>query len=291
MLRGRVLSSTASLSKDGRQSRWRNARDFLRLFLTDELADVEVSLASGDAVTKTDEEGFFRLNVAADLMSHDGAIAVKVGNSGQRFHLPVYSSKDASVGVISDIDDTLMQTGAFSIWRNLWTSVTGNVHTRLVFPDAVATMQALSDLDASFFYVSSSPCNLHHYLQTIFSRSGLPDGPMFLRDLGVSRSQFITGTHDAHKTDAIKAILSDNPQLDFVLVGDTGQHDAQIYASIVEQYQKRIRLVILRQSRGADLTADLQTDIRRIEESGVAVILSPDYTAAIETLTAGDWLN
>ncbi len=56
-----------------------------------------------------------------------------------------------------DIDDTMMQTGAYSLARNLWTTFTGSALTRDVFPDAVALMTRLHDGMNPVFYVSSAP--------------------------------------------------------------------------------------------------------------------------------------
>ncbi|EBA11167.1 phosphatase domain-containing protein [Roseobacter sp. CCS2] len=282
IIRGRVLAKARAISAEGPQSIWRNFTDFLNLFYTDELRDVVITTTDGQARTVTDEEGFFFLTLDATAPNIPQIVEIQAEGAAETHHVPILSSHDASFGVISDIDDTLLRTGAFSLLRNLWTSSTGNVHTREIFPDAIKLLQQFAEHDACFFYVSSSPWNLYDYLQAIFLRTGVPRGPFFLRDLGISDTQFITGTHGDHKTDAIEKVLLANPYLAFTLVGDTGQHDPHIYADIVVRHAGRINQVILRRPSDADLPDEVTKDIARIRDAGTPVHLDFDYRKLLD---------
>lgn len=277
VLRGRVLTALRRGNPRADASRWANFRQMVSLFLTDEVAQVRVS---ADGIeTLTDEEGYFRLIVPVPRNDRPTAMRVVLPDVGEAADVPVFlRSPGATFGVISDIDDTMMETGAYSLWRNLWTSLTGNALTRHVFPDAVALMERLSDGGRNpVFYVSSSPWNLHDFLTRIFVRAGLPLGPMFLRDLGISESQFITGTHGDHKGAAIDRILAANPGLDFVLIGDTGQHDAHVYRDAIRRHEGRIARVILRQP-GPGPDAASRHAMEEIAAAGVPVDSARDYT-------------
>lgn len=281
VLRGRVLAKARPLSARQKQSKWRNFRDFLSLFNTDELAGLEIIAPSSSTSTFTDEEGFYYLLINDTPATYPRTLAIRAAGADQVHHAPVFASASASFGVISDIDDTLMHTGAFSLLRNLWTSATGNVHEREIFEDAAELLQTYRTSGACFFYVSSSPWNLHEYLHSIFARADVPLGPFFLRDLGISPGQFITGTHGDHKTQAIETILAAEPQLDFMLVGDTGQHDPQIYADIATRHTGRISQVILRRPTGRQLSPKVEADIARMQATGVDVIIDTDYRALL----------
>ncbi|WP_299877839.1 phosphatase domain-containing protein [uncultured Sulfitobacter sp.] len=277
ILRGRVLATPRRISEPGNQSQWRNFVDFVRLFCTDELSELHVTTADGNAQTVTDEEGFFTLAWPVGDAPPPHQVAVQLEGSDEEHMIPVYSSVDAVGGVISDIDDTLLLTGAHSLVRNLWTSATGNVHQRKIFDDAAELLQKFDEQDTSFFFVSSSPWNLFQYLQSIFVRTGLPLGPFFLRDLGVSETKFITGTHGDHKTAAINTVLDANPHLKFTLIGDTGQHDPHIYRAAVEQSPSRFDRVVLRRPTDADLPKSVADDISRIKAKGVPVSVGHDF--------------
>lgn len=280
ILRGRILAKARTISDSADQSKWRNFNDFVGLFLTDELRGVQIEAPDFSARTLTDEEGFFTL--AVPLRGDPPPfVAIKVVRNAKTHNVWVFPAIHARFGVISDIDDTVLKTGAYSLTKNLWTSATGNVHAREVFDDAVDLLRQYKDEGACFFYVSSSPWNLHDYLQSVFQRVGLPLGPFFLRDLGISETQFITGTHGDHKTDAIETILAANPHLLFTLVGDTGQHDPNIYADIVTRYPERIARVILRRPSNAGLSAEIQADVDKIRAAGVPVAMDFDYRALL----------
>ena len=284
ILRGRVLAKATHISGTDPQSRWRNFRDFVGLFATDELQGIEITHSETNTSTLTDEEGFFALALPYDPANVPTEVTVQASGASDTHIAPVFSAIGAPFGVISDIDDTMLRTGAFSLARNLWTSATDNVHQREVFADAVALMTHFAMQGAAFFYVSSSPWNLYDYLQSIFARTKLPLGPFFLRDLGISEQQFITGTHGDHKTDAIEKILVANPTLEFILVGDTGQHDSHIYADIVSRYPDRIRKVVFRRPSDHALPPKIEYDLVRIEMADVPVKIDFDYRKLLDEL-------
>lgn len=281
--RGRVLSAVRRAVPDARQSRWVNFRQMLGLFLTGEVADVTVCTVDGSVEAVSDAEGY--VSVVLPRAGWSGPIRVQVKDvPDSAIDLPVVvPGPTATLGIISDIDDTLIETGAYSLPRNLWTSLTGNALTRVVHADAVALIAALHAGRNPVFYVSSSPWNLHDFLQSIFRRSELVQGPMFLRDYGLSETQFITGTHGDHKGAAIDTILTANPDLPFVMVGDTGQHDAEVYLQSAKRHPGRIERVILRApGPGAD-AEDLQF-VGGLRALGVVVFVGTDYRDVIAEL-------
>ncbi len=284
--RGRVLGSIRRKSPRADQGWLTNLRQMISLFLTDEVADVTVKSGAYEAVS--DEEGYFTL-ILPRSDTAPGWTDMHV-DAPVNANLPILvSHPEAEFGVISDIDDTMMETGAYSLWRNLWTSMTGNALTRHVFPDAVKLMQVLHRDLNPVFYVSSSPWNLHQFLEDIFERNGLVRGPKFLRDLGISETKLITGTHGDHKGSAVDHILAANPDLGFVLIGDTGQHDAEVYLHAAERHPGRILRVILRApGPGAD-TKDMDF-AHKIERMGIPVHVGADYSRAIAALEEGSVL-
>jgi phosphatidate phosphatase APP1 len=75
---------------------------------------------------------------------------------------------------------------------------------------------------------------------------GIPPGPMFLQDYGIDDITFIHDAHDVHKLREIQSVLDYYPTLPFVLIGDSGQHDPEIYLRVIQANPGRIRLVIIR---------------------------------------------
>jgi len=287
VLRGRVLSRRAidaveELEED--PNLWTNFKSMIALFNTREIEGVQVTCDNVE--TLSDEEGYFELTLPRPL---DGAgwisRSVHFGDGGNSVTLTaLMPSSEAQFGIISDIDDTLIKTDAWSLRRNLWNSLTGNAQSRHVFPDAVDLISRLHAGCNPVYYVSSSPWNLHGFLNEIFERAGLVRGPKFLRDLGISDRQFISGTHGQHKSDAIDEILSANPDLPFILIGDTGQHDARVYHDTILRHPGRIQRIILRAPK-PKLSKPNKIWIKKIEETQTPVYIEKDYVPLLRELT------
>ncbi len=173
ILRGRVLSTLERAKPRKGQRKWTNFRQMLQLFITREVAQVEV--ASGNARAHSDEEGYFQLRLDRPAESGWLELPVTIPDVAEVVSCKALVVRhDARFLVISDIDDTVLQTGAYVLWRNLWTSLTGNSLTRTVFPDAIDLMQRLSDEGRNpIFYVSSSPWNFHHFLEQVLRAPAL----------------------------------------------------------------------------------------------------------------------
>ncbi|HYF72927.1 MAG TPA: phosphatase domain-containing protein, partial [Nocardioides sp.] len=150
---------------------------------------------------------------------------------------------DAVFGVISDVDDTIIETGVQRVGLMLRQTFTGSALTRTPFPGAAELYRDLEAGANPFFYISSSPWNLHAFLLAFLRHRDFPLGPLLLRDL--------VGTREGRdrKHDRIEEVLALHPHLPFVLIGDSGEHDPEIYADIVRAHPGRIRAVYIREVR------------------------------------------
>jgi len=217
----------------------------------------------------------------------------------------------AGLGIISDIDDTIMETGITgnlrAIARN-WKRVMAQMpNERILVPGARDFYTALGGgaTDAipatpnpqqieprsrqrPVFYVSSSPWNLFSYLVAFKRQRDLPLGPIMLRDWGFNRKTLGAKGHGSHKLEAIKRILEHYPDLRFALVGDDTQKDLVAFAEIVSAQPGRIAAVFIRAvSREAASEAELAARTA-IESAGVPFWTGGDYGAASEFLAQID---
>jgi phosphatidate phosphatase APP1 len=189
----------------------------------------------------------------------------------------------ARCGVISDIDDTVVRTGVLNRRRMALTLARSNAHTRLPFPGVAALYRALVDgasgADGNpVFYVSSSPWNLYAPLAEFMRVNGIPEGPMFLKDWGPQT--LFHRDHGVHKHAAIREVLVAYPRLPFVLLGDSGEQDPEIYAQVVHEFPDRIAAVYIRSvdpapARGAAI-AHLAAEVGT---TGAAFVLAADSAA------------
>jgi phosphatidate phosphatase APP1 len=189
-------------------------------------------------------------------------------------------------GVITDVDDTILKTDATSLIKMARLTFFNNARTRLPFEGVAAFYRALqsgpdSSLFNPIFYVSSSPWNLYDLLVDFCIVQGIPKGPFLLRDLGISQDQFFTSSHLQHKLEQIRLILNTCEHLPFILIGDSGQHDPEIYLEVIKEFPGRIRAVYIRDvSVKALRDASVNAIAAEAKALGVDMLLVPDTVAA-----------
>ena len=210
------------------------------------------------------------------------------------------------LGVISDIDDTIIETGITGGFRSVlrnWRRVIAQMpEERLAVPGVDAFYGSLGGgavlsseeghagerLNATrrpFFYVSSSPWNLFAYLVAYMHVRKLPLGPIRLRDWGLNRETFGSSSHGAHKTQAIQQILDFYPERNFAMIGDDTQGDFAAFSQIAVGNPGRIAAIFIR-SAGDALSPEEETARQTIENAGVPLWTGNDYTTGHEFLAA-----
>ena len=255
VVRGRVLDDPPlSEAVEGEGVR-AAVRRTLRGFVTDELPGVplRITVAGVTVETSTDDEGYFltRLRPDPDLLESPWTIGVvELGGAYRgltgRHTTPLevlVEGPEARFGILSDVDDTILETGVQRVGRMIRQTITGSALTRTPFPGAAELYRDLADGTNPVFYVSSSPWNLHAFLVAFLRHRGFPLGPVLLRDLLGTRAG------REQKAGRIKEILDLHPQLSFVLIGDSGEKDPEIYADIVRTHPGRILAVYIREVR------------------------------------------
>ncbi len=304
---GRVLMDRgigASLLED---SKWRNFQKMYKRFMSWEISEARVE-ASFEGITKsaiTDSEGYFeiRMELPQPIKGENRwqKIRVKLVDQVVKNQQPseTYShvfvpSEHVEFGVISDIDDTIVPTGATKMWAMVKTTFLGNAMTRVPFPGVAAFYQALSKglvghENNPFFYVSSSPWNLYDFLQELMSIHHLPQGPLMLRDVGLSREHFFAGSHTVHKLVQIERIFDIITDIPFILIGDSGQHDAEIYLQVIRDFPGRVKMVYIR-----DVDPDSHQKVLKIAEEigklGVELMLITDTIEATHHAVSKGWI-
>ncbi|MBT1180869.1 DUF2183 domain-containing protein [Bifidobacterium sp. CP2] len=156
--------------------------------------------------------------------------------------------KDAKVGVISDVDDTIMITQAPVLWKAAWNLLFLNPDKKASVPGMSVLFTKLADLypDAPFFYLSTSPWNVEGSIRHFIENHGFPEGPLLLRDLDPRPKTFIP-SGPQHKLEFAEQLMADFPDMKFILVGDDGQRDPTTYATIARRYPGRVLAIAIRQ--------------------------------------------
>ena len=190
---------------------------------------------------------------------------------------------EARFGIISDIDDTVVRSHATSVLKMAWIVVVNNAHARLPFEGVPAFYEALrrgadGEVFNPIFYVSSSPWNIYDVLEDFLNVHGVPEGPIFLKDW----SPTVLGKHHSHKLGIIRNLLATYPDLPFVLIGDSGEHDPEIYHQVVREHPGRIRAVYIRDVTSDARDAEVHSIAAKVRRLGSEMVLVPDTAAAAE---------
>jgi phosphatidate phosphatase APP1 len=199
--------------------------------------------------------------------------------------------------VISDIDDTVVETGVTKRLAMARTVFLGNARTRLPFKGVAAFYQALVEgVQAGgpnpIFFVSGSPWNLYDLLAEFMDLHDIPRGPLLLRDFGFDREKLLHAETREHKLECIRPILDLYPGLSFLLIGDSGEQDPEIYREVVREYPGRVRAIYIRHVATAPARENEVLAIaREVREQGVAMLLVKDTEAASVHALAEGWIR
>ncbi|KAI8332821.1 hypothetical protein BC941DRAFT_435419 [Chlamydoabsidia padenii] len=140
------------------------------------------------------------------------------------------------ISIISDIDDTIKVTdildGRDEILQNTFFRKAKEI------PGMSNVYQSWSIEGAKFHYVSNSPWQVYPALKEFMNDNQFPKGSVHLRP--VSTQGLILGKPGKHKWDTITTILEDFPQRKFILIGDSGEIDPEIYSKIYHRYPHQI---------------------------------------------------
>jgi phosphatidate phosphatase APP1 len=305
-LRGRVLKDEGYAPPDASHSGLRNLVELYKRLGSDEVpgATLHASFNGIEQTIVTDDSGYFHaaFRLPQPLASsgwHTVRLtlqdpAPRAGPPAEAEARVLVPPASARFGVISDIDDTVLWSNVTSKLRMLKMLAMSNAHTRKPFKGVTAFYRALHDgpdggAGNPLFYVSSSPWHLYTPLVDFMASQSLPPGPLLLKELGV-RNLFGAGSHMDHKLTHIRQIVETYTQLPFVLIGDSGQQDPEIYREVVRLYPDRIRAIYIR---------SVDPDPARIEaidrlaaevrSSGAQLVLAPDSEFAA-THAAGEGL-
>lgn len=154
--------------------------------------------------------------------------------------------------VVSDIDDTVVATGVANKIRMISRMLLRSAESRVAFAGVAELYQQLSDGAGGheqnpLLYVSRGPWVIYETLEAFFKLHRFPEHPvLFLREWGLRfRPPFVRKGHD-HKIEIINELLAVSPDLPVVLIGDSGQHDPEMYDDIIQSWPGRVRLVLIR---------------------------------------------
>jgi len=295
-VRGRVLVDIARAP--GRATRvpaWQAVRANLAQFLTVEVpgARVRVEVGERTEVAVADREGYLDVTLEGVTLTpgrHDATLT-PVHPAGEPARGTVHVPHPAAdLAVVSDIDDTIVDSGiAHGIVATITTALLRDSASRVPLTGAPELYRALARRASDgppppFFYLSTSPWNLVVFLQGFLDRHGFPSGPLLLTDWGPGAAGLFRIDTRTHKLAALRELAELLPLVRFVLIGDSGQQDAEIYAAFSLERPGRVAAVYIRRAGVLDDLTDqrLARSAQELAAAGVPFVVAVDSAAMLQ---------
>jgi phosphatidate phosphatase APP1 len=220
-----------------------------RSFTTSPVTDTVVRIQIGDSVTetRTDRSGYVDTRVKGDL---------EPGWSKARLFTDGASPVDAPIrvvdpacrfGLISDIDDTVMVTALPRPLLAAWNTFVLDEHARTAVPGMAVLYERLitANSGAPVFYLSTGAWNVAPALTRFLSRHLYPAGPLLLTDWGPTPDRWFRSGQE-HKRNTLRRLAAEFPHVRWLLIGDDGQHDQEIYSEFAHAHPENVAAVAIR---------------------------------------------
>ncbi|KAI3601328.1 actin cytoskeleton organization protein app1 [Moniliophthora roreri] len=161
------------------------------------------------------------------------------------------------IRVISDIDDTVKHSnipgGAREVFHNVFVKELED----LVIPGMGEWYTSMWKKGVRFHYVSNGPFELLPILGDFFKISSLPPGSMKLKSYA-GRSLFsgLLSAPAAKKRAGVQEIMDAFPHSQFLLIGDTGEQDLELYADLAKEKPDQVLGIFIRDAGSGDPLED-----------------------------------
>lgn len=244
-----------------------------KLSLTLESKTHVLSASTADGVIKTsleltDQDAKPLLELATKAAGWADYRFVMPKGDARQFGGRVLFLNDVGLSVISDIDDTVKDSHVLDR-----PELIANTFLREYRPIAgmPELYQRFEKTSIPIHYVSASPWQLYEPLQSFFATSKLPQGTFHLREFDLKRSS-ITAMFESTlnlKRQSIDPLLKRFPNRKFLLIGDSGEHDPEIYGKVASEFSTQIIGIWIRNVAGrtcdeARCQAAFRSDLWRV---------------------------
>lgn len=213
--------------------------------------DVQIAVGDASVTATTDASGIVDVQVELDQPLDPGTARAHLEVSGRdAVQASIHAFADGPVrGVVCDIDDTAWVTGLAHPFRAAWRTLRGTSGSRRSVPgmaDLIAET-VRGELAPGVVYVSNGPWNFVGAITHFLELQEFPAGAVLLTDWGVTPTRWFRDGKE-HKRTTIARLMEDLPHVTWVLVGDDGEHDPEIYEAAAQAHPGRVDAIVLRRA-------------------------------------------
>ncbi len=160
---------------------------------------------------------------------------------------------DVRFGIVSDVDDTVMVTALPRPLVAAWNSFVVDEHARQPVPGMAVLMERLvrENPGSPLVYLSTGAWNIAPTLSRFLTRHLFPPGAMLLTDWGPTHDRWFRSGKD-HKLSNLDRLAAEFPDVTWLLLGDDGQHDDELYTTFTREHPDRVAGVAIRRLSPAE---------------------------------------
>ncbi len=211
--------------------------------------------------------------------------AVLPAGDERKFPGQIHLLEDTGVTVVSDIDDTIKISCVADR-----SALLGNTFLKPFLPvPGMADLFSTWDrrAGAQFCYVSASPWQLFPPLCEMVASHGFPPGAFLLRDFRWKDESLLHLFQNpaAYKQAVIEPLLQRFPHRRFVLVGDSGESDPEIYAGVARAYPTQVQTILIRDVTGENAASPRYQETFKDVDRRVWKVFT-DPSTAVQTRSA-----
>jgi phosphatidate phosphatase APP1 len=242
----RVLLSRPGPRRPRRPAAVRGWRSFLTLPVKDTVVTIEVAGRTHEV--RSDRGGYVDCVVKGALSPGWTVVRLSVGDTEPVEAMVRVVDPAARFGVISDVDDTVMVTMLPRPLLAAWHTFVLDEHARMAVAGMAVLYERLANAHpgAPVFYLSTGAWNVAPALNRFLARHLYPAGPLLLTDWGPTNERWFRSGRD-HKQAALVRLAEEFPQVRWLLIGDDGQHDREIYAQFADTHPDHVFAIAIRQ--------------------------------------------
>jgi phosphatidate phosphatase APP1 len=243
---GRALLVKDSTRRFAEPTGARGWRNFISVPL--ENASVRVEVAGTSHTVTADYGGIIDAVVQVELPPGWHEVGLSVEDSDVTSASVSVVDPQVRFGMVSDIDDTVMVTALPRPLLAAWHTFVVNEHARATTPGMPVLYERLTSKHpgAPVIYLSTGAWNVAPTLTRFLSRNLYPAGPLLLTDWGPTADRFFRSGRE-HKRTMLERLAGEFPTIKWLLFGDDGQHDEEIYADFLRQHPDKVAAVGIRQ--------------------------------------------
>jgi phosphatidate phosphatase APP1 len=196
---------------------------------------------------------------------------------------------DERLGIVSDIDDTAVVTHLPRPLLAAWNTFVLRESARAAVPGMAEFYRGLvaRHPGAPVIYLSTGAWNVAPTLNRFLARHGFPEGALLLTDWGPTNTGWFRSGRE-HKNSALRRLAEELPGIRWLLVGDDGQHDPQIYADFARAAPDHVAAIAIRQLTATQQVLSGGTPVapHEVRPPTTATFLAPDGFGLARELSA-----